>query len=213
MSTKKKILTAAAEEFAMKGYNGTTIRGICKRAKVNVALVNYHFRSKELLYREMFEFLFNETAAENVLDKQWNGDFAEWTASLRKWIEQIILEITGNNPLNQCKGMIFGREMQDPSEIFPNIYETFMKPRISSLASHFRKVLPPETSDDVIFIRTFSVISNCIFYFHDRVIVNMTFPGKDFTSVNMGRIVDHITDAACVGIKYKGTSRKRKSGI
>ncbi|OGV54638.1 MAG: hypothetical protein A2X45_02990 [Lentisphaerae bacterium GWF2_50_93] len=211
MSTKKKILTAAAEEFAMRGYNGTTIRDICKRAKVNVALVNYHFRSKELLYHEMFQFLFSETEAENVFGRPWGGDFAQWKKMLRKWIEQIILEITGDNPLNRFKGMIFGREMQDPSEIFPNIYETFMKPRLSGLASHFRKVLPPRTSDDEIFIRTFSVISNCIFYFHDRVIVNMTFPGKDFTSANMNEIVDHITDAACVGIKYNEASRKRKS--
>ena len=210
MSTKKKILMAAAEEFAMKGYNGTTIRDICRRAKVNAALVNYHFRSKELLYREMFEFLFSETEVENVLDKPWNGDFEEWKSRLRKWIEQIILEITSARPLHRCKGMIFGREMQDPSEIFPNIYETFMKPRLSSLATHFRKVLPPKTGDDEIFIRTFSVISNCIFYFHDRVIVNMTFPGKDFASVNMNRIVDHITDAACVGIAYNETPRKRK---
>lgn len=211
MSTKKKILIAAAEEFAMKGYNGTTIRDICRRAKVNVALVNYHFRSKELLYKEMFEFLFSETEGENMLDKPWNGDFAEWKRRLREWIGRIMMDISGNNPLFRYKGMIFGREMQDPSEIFPNIYETFMKPQISSLASHFRKVLPRETRDADIYIRAFSAISNCIFYFHNRVIVNMTFPGKDFTSVNMDKIIDHITDAACVGIKYNEASRKRKS--
>jgi len=210
MSTKKKILTAAAEELAMKGYNGTTIRDICRRAKVNVALVNYHFRSKELLYREMFEFLFSETEGENVLGRQWNGDFKEWRRMLRKWVEQLMSEIADSKPLFRHKGMIFSREMQDPSELFPNIYETFMKPRLSSLASHFRKVLPAETSDDEIYIHSFSVISNCTFYFHDRVIVNMTFPGKDFTSVNMDQIIDHITDAACVGISYTGTHIKRK---
>ncbi len=203
MGTKKKILRAAVEEFAMKGYNCTTVRDICRCARVNVASVNYHFKSKESLYREMFEFLFSETDGENVLDKTWSGDFAEWKSALRDWIEQIMLDIAGDNPMSQFKGMIFTRELLEPSGIFPNIYETFMKPIIKRLASHFRKVLPSRTSDDEIFIRIFSVISNCIFYFHERVFVKMIFPGRNFTSDNMEKIIDMIADAACVGIIYK----------
>lgn len=202
IDTKKKILTAAAKEFASKGYNGATIRDICKRAGVNVASINYHFKNKGSLYKEMFEFLFCETGGENVFERQTNGEFSEWKDTIRRWIEMIIIDITQENPLSQCKWKIFDREMQDPSEIFPNIYEAFMRPSLDSLASHFMKVLPPKTREEDIYLRVFSIVSNCIFYFHDRALINMTFPDKKFITKNMKKIIDNITDISCIGISF-----------
>lgn len=201
MGTKRKILEAAAEEFAMKGYNGTTIRDICRRAKVNVALVNYHFRSKESLYVEMFEFLFSDNHGQDILNRPWNGDFSEWKETLRKWVSNILGEITSQKPEHRRKRMIFGRELLDPSVIFPSIYENFMRPRLNNLAAHFRKVLPSGTDDDYVYIRVFSVVSDCLYYMHDRVIVDMSFPGRSFSEENMGRIIDFITDKACHGLE------------
>jgi len=203
MDIKKKILTVAAKEFASKGYSKATIRGICKRAKVNVASINYYFRNKESLYKGMFEFLFHETEGENVFGKRWDRNFLEWKTIIREWVEKIILDIIQENPLNQCKWRIFAREMQDPSEIFPNIYKTFVEPRLSRLASHFKRALLPETSDNDIYIRVFSVISNCIFYSDDRVLINMVFPDRKFITKNMEKIINNITDIACIGINYE----------
>ena len=49
-TTKVKLLEAAGEEFADKGFERATIRGICERAGANIAAVNYHFGDKEQLY-------------------------------------------------------------------------------------------------------------------------------------------------------------------
>lgn len=200
MNIKEKILIVAAREFASKGYNKTTIRGICKRAKVNVASINYYFRNKESLYKKMFEFLFYETRGTNIFEGKLNGSFSEWKSIVREWVREIILDIIQGNPLNQCKWKILEREMQDPSEIFPNIYETFVKPRLGILASHFKRALPAKTSNDDIYIRVFSVISNCIFYTHDRVLINMVFPDGKFITNNMEKIINNIIDIACIGI-------------
>ena len=48
--TKTRLLEAAGEEFAEKGFEGATIRSIIERAKANIAAVNYHFGDKERLY-------------------------------------------------------------------------------------------------------------------------------------------------------------------
>lgn len=37
--------------FALKGFEGTSIKEICREAKVNVAAVHYHFDSKANLYK------------------------------------------------------------------------------------------------------------------------------------------------------------------
>jgi TetR/AcrR family transcriptional regulator, regulator of cefoperazone and chloramphenicol sensitivity len=49
---KRKILQAAVEIFAERGYDRTTIREIVARAGAGLGAVNYHFRDKQGLYRE-----------------------------------------------------------------------------------------------------------------------------------------------------------------
>ena len=50
--TKVRLIEAAGEEFAGKGFDATRIRTICDRAGANIAAVNYHFGDKEQLYVE-----------------------------------------------------------------------------------------------------------------------------------------------------------------
>lgn len=47
--TKQRILDAAEALFASKGYNGTSVRAISKKAGTFLSAVNYHFGSKEAL--------------------------------------------------------------------------------------------------------------------------------------------------------------------
>jgi len=49
-STQDKILKAAKTVFFKKGYNGTRTRDIAAAADVNLAMLNYHFKSKERLF-------------------------------------------------------------------------------------------------------------------------------------------------------------------
>lgn len=48
--TKEKILETASELFATSGYHGASIRDIAKKAEVNLAAVNYHFKNKDGLF-------------------------------------------------------------------------------------------------------------------------------------------------------------------
>ena len=50
MTTEEKIKNAAKTVFHTKGYAATTTRDIAKEANLNLALINYYFRSKEKLF-------------------------------------------------------------------------------------------------------------------------------------------------------------------
>lgn len=54
-STEHKIKEVATAVFLAKGFSGCTTREIAKAAGMNVALVNYYFRSKS----QLFELIFN----------------------------------------------------------------------------------------------------------------------------------------------------------
>lgn len=62
-STEEKIIVAARDLFIQKGYAGTRTRDIAEKAGINLALLNYYFRSKEKLFAlimtEKMELLFS----------------------------------------------------------------------------------------------------------------------------------------------------------
>lgn len=88
-STEEKIIEAARKVFLEKGYAATRTRDIAEEAEINLALLNYYFRSKEKLFQlvmaEKLQQLFSvvlpivnndeltleqklETLAENYID-------------------------------------------------------------------------------------------------------------------------------------------------
>ena len=54
VATVEKILDFAEKEFAARGYAATPLHRIAAGAKVNEALINYYFGSKEKLYHAVF---------------------------------------------------------------------------------------------------------------------------------------------------------------
>jgi AcrR family transcriptional regulator len=50
LSTRERVLDVATSAFAERGFQATTIRDIAERARVNIAAINYHFRSKAELH-------------------------------------------------------------------------------------------------------------------------------------------------------------------
>jgi TetR/AcrR family transcriptional regulator, regulator of cefoperazone and chloramphenicol sensitivity len=51
--TRERILRTAARLFAERGYEATSIRTLAAKARVNQAAINYHFKTKDGLYREV----------------------------------------------------------------------------------------------------------------------------------------------------------------
>ena len=60
-SSKTRILEAATALFAQKGFDGTSIREICKKANVNLCMISYYWGGKQELYQGIIE---------NLLEKQ-----------------------------------------------------------------------------------------------------------------------------------------------
>ena len=54
------ILDVAAEEFAAHGYEGFSMRSLGDKCRVTAAAIYYHFQSKEHLYEEMCNRLFDD---------------------------------------------------------------------------------------------------------------------------------------------------------
>jgi TetR/AcrR family transcriptional regulator len=57
-----RILASAALEFAERGFAGARVDRIARRARVNKAMLYYHFKSKQHLYHTLLRHLFARAA-------------------------------------------------------------------------------------------------------------------------------------------------------
>ena len=55
MTKEDEILLAAEEEFFSNGYDATSTATIARRAGVTHAMVNYYFKNKELLFKQVLD--------------------------------------------------------------------------------------------------------------------------------------------------------------
>ena len=60
--TRDRLLTAAAAAFAARGYDGATVEEIAASARINKAMVYYHFHDKTALYRAILVDVFQGVA-------------------------------------------------------------------------------------------------------------------------------------------------------
>ena len=62
-ATRDRLLAAAAAEFAARGFDGAKVDRIAARARVNKAMLYYHFAGKAALYRDILRSTFAGVAA------------------------------------------------------------------------------------------------------------------------------------------------------
>ena len=74
---RETILKKAMELFALKGYEGSSIREICAAAGVTKPVLYYHFRSKEHLYQELLLDFFNQSRKNLLKLSKYRGALRE----------------------------------------------------------------------------------------------------------------------------------------
>ena len=62
-TSRQRLFAAAAVEFAARGFAGASVDRIAAAARVNKAMIYYHFKSKAALYREILRDMFSAVAA------------------------------------------------------------------------------------------------------------------------------------------------------
>lgn len=117
--TRAQILNAARSIFAQKGLNGTSVREVAESARVNNAMIYYHFSDKVELYRAVLSDSFA------AYDRIWDhGAFKASTTARRKiqqYAESLIRLQQSHEELRRILSMEFaccGKNIKWLSENF-----------------------------------------------------------------------------------------------
>ena len=137
--TRQRLLEAAGEVFAERGFRATTVREICHRAKANLAAVNYHFGDKERLYAAVLQYTFRYAIEKYPLDL---GLGAEATAEerLQAFIRSHLFGFLDEG-LPAWHGKLMAREMAEPTGMLDTLVEPMIRPKAELLWASTRELL------------------------------------------------------------------------
>jgi len=165
-STEEKIIGAAIHEFAQYGFEGSRVDRIARRAKVNKAMIYYHFKSKEHLYETILTDLY--TAAYKRITNRVSVD-SDYVQQLKEMIGEFINFIQGLDS-NIVKMML--RELASGGRYFkklmlPNVILPSLKMASDIIdagvrAGTFKKVSPHftfiQTLGSIVFANALKVV-------------------------------------------------------
>jgi AcrR family transcriptional regulator len=186
--TRRRLLEAAGEVFADKGYRAATIREICRRAKANVAAVNYYFGDKQGLYVAVVGYAHGKEDGIPLPELPRETPPEE---KLRGFIEQVLsTHFEEKGPPWRARLMI--REMAEPTEACAALVDAFVRPRAELLHEILGELLPPETSEADRHLIAFSIVGQCLFHRARNPVAEMLSNGLS-RQFDVKRLADHIT--------------------
>jgi TetR/AcrR family transcriptional regulator, regulator of cefoperazone and chloramphenicol sensitivity len=137
--TRERVLKAAAQLFADRGFKKVTVRDICRAARANVAAVNYHFGDKGGLYREVLQLASETMRATNDAARAAGRELPA-EERLREYIRVTLCRATHNNSSHWIPRLIY-REMNDPTPAFDTLVEQGIRPRLDDLTAIVAEML------------------------------------------------------------------------
>ncbi len=201
--TKEKLLRAAVEVFADKGYRDATVADICDRAGANLAAVNYHFHSKENLYVEAWRLAFDKALQAHPPD---GGVPPESSVEdrLRGRIASLVKRIMDPDVLIF---EIIHKELANPTGLLETVKEESIQPIKTQMNLLVREMLGPKASDMQVELGQMSIMSQCFHVMgrerHRKVISGQ--PGllpKHFNfEYNDEIMINHIFQFSLAGIR------------
>lgn len=194
--TRVRLLDAAREMFSQHGFQGATVREICRRAETNVAAVNYHFGSKDGLLAEALNFAqLKALQLTNVKADECPE------ARLRLFIRDFMLMLLDEKtPSSQCR--IMARELADPSPALDRIVREAIAPLHKFLGDLVHEIAGDKTSEADLRRCAHSILGQCLFYRHSQPVLQRLYPRLRYDHKEIEAIAGHITCFSLEGIKY-----------
>ena len=199
--TRQRLLRAAGELFAERGFGEVSVREIARAAGANVAAMNYHFSSKEKLFIETVSFVLAQmgairrdllgeapdhlspSEAMEVLQRLIDHETRAYLSSaVPRWYPQLLL-----------------RCVISKSPVLNPIFEQAFRPNNEALRSLLRAVCP-ELTESTAELWAYSITGQIVFYCLAREPVLLLRREKAYSEAFLKRVVAHITQVILGGL-------------
>jgi TetR/AcrR family transcriptional regulator, regulator of cefoperazone and chloramphenicol sensitivity len=139
LATRKQLLEAAGEVFAEHGHAKATSKEICKRAKANIAAVNYHFGGKDELYSAVLEEAHSRLVSLDAVAAAAQSRIPP-EQKLRMFMKLIVSEV-GNRDRVRWELRVLSREVLSRSPLMEGLIDNQIAPKAKFLRAILAEIM------------------------------------------------------------------------
>ena len=205
--TRDKLIEAAGEVFAERGYRAATIREICRLAGANVAAVNYTFGDKMGLYTEVLRHSVR-AARTAAITAALDGSSSP---------EEMIRGVIRARLMSLCQEArpdwqirLVMHEFSHPTPAMGRVVDEGMRPIYDRVRKAVGEIigLPPDHETTLLSVN--SIVGQILFYTFSRPVLARLQPELKLTPEKLNRIADHIADFSLEYLKKVGHGNRHE---
>lgn len=192
--TRTKLLRAAIQVFSENGYEGATVRDICQRAGVNLALVNYHFGDKLELYLAVVRYAIDSEAKMELLNHavEQNADPCD---ALRQIIHGMLerMSTTARDRFGLHLRFML-KELANPTPALGRIVDETIQPLYDRVRTVIGQILNLPVEHATTRLCTHSIIGQVAHYSHAQPVMSRLWPDMKMSPEQRTMVANHIAD-------------------
>lgn len=199
-ATKLRLVEAAGEVFADKGFEAASIREICQRAEANIAAVNYHFGDKRQLYVAAVRHA-QTCSTESMFPPGVDITTIPATEQLELFIRTMLRQkLDPSQPRWHLELML--REMTRPTEACAQVVDDYIRPLADILATILHQLLPNMPPEQRAWEVGFSIVAQVLFYQFNQPIIQLLMGNDGYRALSVDRLAKFITHFSLAALGY-----------
>jgi AcrR family transcriptional regulator len=207
--TRKRLLEAAEELFAQKGFDGTTIRDITTKARRGLASINYFYGDKRELYEELFRLRLREMNESRIKTIETiMSDKSKLTLEKLLYSYSVDFLKPFSDPQQSQRFMqLFFRELAEqrlPKNMF---LDELAAPSIAAMEEAIAVICPNINEHDAL-MSILSLTGQLVHITQVKVLFEGA-KGHSITSINIDEAIDHIVKFSVAGIRAYAKGGKK----
>jgi AcrR family transcriptional regulator len=207
--TRHRLLTAAEEMFAQKGFDGTAIRDITTKARRNPAAVNYFFGDKRELYEELFRLRLREMNESRLnAIKTIMSDKSKLTLEKLLYAYSVdFLKPFADPQQSQRFMQLLFREMAEqrlPKNMF---LDELAAPTLTAMEEAIAIICPNINKEDAL-MSVLSLTGQLVHIMQVKVLFEGA-QGHSIASINIDESISHIVKFSAAGIRAYAKGDKK----
>jgi AcrR family transcriptional regulator len=205
--TRAKLLQAAMQLFSAHGYERATVREICRRAGVNIALVNYHFGDKLELYLAVVRYAIDLEAKMAMLDQAFveNSDPCD---TLRQIIHGIFERLSAPHQQFGLQLRFMLKEMANPTPALARTVLEALLPIYDRLRSLVGQILNLPMDHEKTRLCTHSIMGQVAHYSHMQPVLSHLWPEMKMYPEQRKMVANHIADFSLAYLREERAKAK-----
>lgn len=206
LETRERLLSAASRLFAERGFAKVTVRDICRRARANVAAVNYHFHGKTGLYEEVLRSAI-QTMRGTTEEAQRAGAGRPPAGQFEAFVAFFLQRVVEGR--NSWIHQLMMHELSDPTPALDKVVEQVLRPRMAYLSGIIASLIGCPEDDPRVGRCLMSVQAQIHALLVKNPIADRLVPDRrPVTADGVPTIAHHITCFSLAGIQAMAETRR-----